>query len=235
VNRVFSAIVALTIAATPLAAQTPAPTTPQPPPTGVPAPSPGTAKPAQPAQPTTAKPTPPGTSKPAQPAAAEIVPPPDYVIGAEDVLNIVIWREKDLSVEVMVRPDGKVSVPLLNDVQAAGLTPEQFRQQLTAAAAKFVAEPSVTVIVRAINSRKVFITGEVRSPGTYPLIGPTTVLQLLALAGGTTEFAKVKDIGVLRTESGRTVRLPFNYREVSRGRRIDQNVLLRPGDTVVVP
>jgi polysaccharide export outer membrane protein len=231
VRRAFSAILALWLAATPLAAQTqkPAPTAPQPPPAGVPAPSPGTAKPAQPA---TTRPGQPGTT-PAQPA--EIVPPPDYVIGPEDVLNIVIWREKDLSAEVMVRPDGKVSLPLVNDVQAAGLSPEQFRQQLTAATAKFVAEPAVTVIVRAIHSRKVYIMGEVRSPGPYPLPGPTTVLQLIAQAGGLSEFADAGDIGVVRTENGRAVRLKFNYNEVARGRKIEQNVLLKPGDTVIVP
>jgi polysaccharide export outer membrane protein len=226
VRRVFSAILALWLAATPLAAQTqnPAPAAPQPPPTGVPAPAPGTARPAQP-----------GPAKPVQPAPAEIIPPPDYVIGAEDVLNIVIWREKDLSVEVMVRPDGKVSVPLLNDVQAAGLSPEQFRQQLTTAAAKFVADPSVTVIVKAINSRKVYIMGEVRAPGPYPLPGPTTVLQLIAQAGGLSEFADSKDIGVVRMENGRAVRLKFNYDDVARGRKIEQNVVLKPGDTVIVP
>jgi polysaccharide export outer membrane protein len=232
-SRAFSAILALWLAVTPLAAQTqqPAPAAPQPPPAGVQAPSPRTAQPAQPA-PTT--PGQPGTKTPGQPAA-EIIPPPDYVIGAEDVLNIVIWREKDLSAEVMVRPDGKVSLPLVNDVQAAGLTPEQFRQQLTAATAKFVAEPAVTVIVRAINSRKVYIMGEVRTPGPYPLPGPTTVLQLIAQAGGLSEFADAKDIGVVRMENGRAIRLKFNYNDVARGRKIEQNVLLKPGDTVIVP
>jgi polysaccharide export outer membrane protein len=232
-SRAFSAILALWLAVTPLAAQTqqPAPAAPQPPPAGVQAPSPRTAQPAQPA-PTT--PGQPGTKTPGQPAA-EIIPPPDYVIGAEDVLNIVIWREKDLSAEVMVRPDGKVSLPLVNDVQAAGLTPEQFRQQLTAATAKFVAEPAVTVIVRAINSRKVYIMGEVRAPGPYPLPGPTTVLQLIAQAGGLSEFADSKDIGVVRMENGRAVRLKFNYDDVARGRKIEQNVVLKPGDTVIVP
>jgi polysaccharide export outer membrane protein len=173
---------------------------------------------------------------PPAPAAVTVAAPPGgYVIGPDDVLVITFWREKDMSAEVIVRPDGLISLPLLNEVQAAGLTPEQLRGKLADAASRYIEAPAPSVLVKQINSRKVFITGEARSPGTYPLIGPTTVLQLLALAGGTTEFAKVKDIGVLRTESGRTVRLPFNYREVSRGRRIDQNVLLRPGDTVVVP
>lgn len=161
--------------------------------------------------------------------------PPDYVIGAEDVLSIVVWREKELSADVTVRPDGKVSLPLLNDVQAAGLSPEQFRQQLTTAAAKFVADPSVTVMVKAINSRKVYIMGEIARPGPYPLTGPVTVLQLIALSGGLTQFADSKGIGVMRIENGRPRRLPFNYHDVARGRKIEQNVLLRPGDTIIVP
>ena len=175
----------------------------------------------------------PATSVPAEPV--EVVAPPDYVIGPEDVLSIVVWREKDLSADVTVRPDGKVSLPLLNDVQAAGLSPEQFRQQLTTAAAKFVADPSVTVIVKAINSRKVYIMGEIARPGPYPLTGPVTVLQLIALSGGLTQFADEKGIGVMRIENGRPLRLPFNYHDVARGRKIEQNVLLRPGDTIIVP
>jgi polysaccharide export outer membrane protein len=225
VIRAFVGLLTALLTASLAGAQTPAPVAPQPPPAGVAQPVPATATPAQP-----------GTTKPGQPAApAAVTPPADYVIGAEDVLNIVIWREKDLSAEVVVRPDGMVTLPLMNDVQAAGLTPEQFRQQLTVAASKFVAEPSVTVIVRAINSRQVYIMGEVRTPGPYPLAGPTTVLQLIAKAGGLTEYADAKDIGVMRTENGRAVRMKFNYRDVSRGRKIEQNVLLRPGDTVIVP
>lgn len=213
--RVFVGLLGAMLTTVAVGAQAPAPVAPQPPPAGVSTPPPA------------------GTAEPGQPDG--VTPPADYVIGAEDVLNIVIWREKELSAEVMVRPDGKVSLPLLNDVQAAGLTPEQFRLQLTVAAAKFVADPAVTVIVRAINSRKVYIMGEVRSPGPYPLAGPTTVLQLIARAGGLSEYADAKDIGVMRTENGRAVRLKFNYRDVARGRKIEQNVLLRPGDTVIVP
>lgn len=169
------------------------------------------------------------------PAATGVLAPPDYVIGAEDVLEVVVWREKDLSAQVMVRPDGMVSLPLLNDVQAGGLTPEQFRERVSAGAAKYVESPSVTVIVKQINSRKVSVMGEVVKPGIYPLLAPTTVLQLLALAGGPTAFADVKDISVVRTIDGKTSRLLFNYKEVARGRRMEQNVLLLPGDTVIVP
>jgi polysaccharide export outer membrane protein len=161
--------------------------------------------------------------------------PPDYVIGPDDVLAVVFWREKDLSADAAVRPDGKISLPLLNDVQASGLTPEQLRVQLTAAAAKYVTDPTVTVVVKAINSRKVFITGQVGKPGPYPLTGPTTVMQLIAVAGGVHEFADSKNIIILRVENGRQVALRFNYKDVSKRKNLKQNIELKPGDTVVVP
>lgn len=185
-------------------------------------------RPAQPAEVAAEKP-------PADQVPLGVTPPADYVIGAEDVLEVIVWREKDLSTQVMVRPDGLVSLPLLNDVQAGGLTPEQFRERVSRAAAKFVESPSVTVIVRTINSRKVYVMGEVARPGTYPLTAPTTVLQLLGTAGGPTPFADLKDISVVRTIGEKTIFLPFNYREVTRGRKMEQNVLLRPGDTVIIP
>ena len=170
-----------------------------------------------------------------KPVPEGVKPPADYVIGAEDVLEVIVWREKDLSTQVMVRPDGLVSLPLLNDVQAGGLTPEQFRERVSAGFGKFVEAPSVTVIVRTINSRKVYVMGEVARPGTYPLTAPTTVLQLLGTAGGPTAFADLKDIAIVRTIGDKTVRLPFNYREVTKGRKMEQNVMLRPGDTVIIP
>ena len=142
--------------------------------------------------------------------AAPVVPA-DYVIGPEDVLTIVYWRDKDMTAEVAVRPDGKISLPLLNDVQAAGLTPAQLREQLTAASQKFLEDPNITVVVRQMNSHKVFITGEVNKPGPYPLIGPTTVLQLISIAGGLHEYADSRKIIILRTENGRPISLPFNY------------------------
>jgi polysaccharide export outer membrane protein len=166
---------------------------------------------------------------------AGVETPPDYVIGPDDVLAVVFWREKDLSADAAVRPDGKISLPLLNDVQASGLTPEQLRVQLTAAAAKYVTDPTVTVVVKAINSRKVFITGQVGKPGPYPLTGPTTVMQLIAVAGGVHEFADSKNIIILRVENGRQVALRFNYKDVSKRKNLKQNIELKPGDTVVVP
>jgi polysaccharide export outer membrane protein len=162
--------------------------------------------------------------------------PPGYTIGAEDVLSVTVWKEPDMSVDsVVVRPDGKISLPLINELDAASLTPEQLRAVITERAAKFVAEPTVSVVVREIRSRRVFITGSVANPGAFPLGGGTTVLQLIALAGGLTEFANKKNIVVTRQENGRSVVLPFNYSDITKGKNLNQNVVLRPGDTVVVP
>jgi polysaccharide export outer membrane protein len=173
----------------------------------------------------------PGTAN--VPAGAVI--PPGYVIGADDVLAIVFWRDKEMSGEVAVRPDGKISLPLLNDVDAAGLTPEQLRERLTEAAGRLIEDPNVSVIVKTINSRKVFVTGQVGKPGPYPLSAPTTVLQLLATAGGVLEYAKAKDIRIMRTENGKQVSYKFNYKDVIEGKNLKQNIELKPGDTVIVP
>ena len=182
---------------------------------------------------------------PAKPSAAKppadvnipagVVPPADYVIGPDDVLTVVFWRDKDMSTEVAVRPDGMISLPLLNDVKAAGLTPDQLRDELTKAAEKFVEVPSVSVVVKTINSRKVFITGQVGKPGPYPLTAPTTVMQLIATAGGVHEFADTKNITILRTENGRQVALRFNYNDVLKRKNLKQNIELKPGDTIIVP
>jgi polysaccharide export outer membrane protein len=169
------------------------------------------------------------------PAAAAVIPPPEYVIGPDDVLSVMFWRDKDISLEVTVRPDGRISVPLINDVQAAGLTPLQLRDRLTEDAQTFVDDPNVTVIVRQINSRRVFVAGEVNKPGPYPLMDRTTVLQMLAMAGGLKDYASGKDIAVMRPENGRTVVLPFNYKDVAKHKNLQQNIELKPGDTIVVP
>ncbi len=188
-----------------------------------------TQKPAGQAKPVGQKP--PAPIVPAPPVA----PPPGYVIGPDDVLQVLYWREKDVSAEVTVRPDGMISLPLLNDVQAAGLTPDQLRDKVNQLATKFFEDPSVTINIKAINSRKVFITGSVNKPGPYPLTSPTTVLQLIAMAGGLTEFADQKNITVMRTENGRPVSYPFNYKDVTRRKNLQQNIELKPGDTVIVP
>lgn len=164
-----------------------------------------------------------------------VTPPAGYVIGPEDVLVVVFWRDKDMSGEVVVRPDGMISLPLINDMPAAGLTPDQLRLRLEEAAAKFIEEPNATVVVKQINSRKVFITGEVAKPGPYPLTGPITVLQLIAMAGGLHEYAKSERIVILRVLGGRQVSYRFNYKEVSKQKKLTQNIELEVGDTVVVP
>jgi polysaccharide export outer membrane protein len=160
--------------------------------------------------------------------------PPGYVIGPEDFLAVVFWQEKDLSTEVVVRPDGKISLPLLNDVQAAGHTPEQLAAIVSKAASKFVTEPLATVIVKQINSRKVFVLGAVGKPGPVNLTTDMTVLQLLSLVGGLQEYAKRKDITVVRRENGQERRYKFNYDEVMAGKKTAQNIKLEPGDTVLV-
>jgi polysaccharide export outer membrane protein len=161
--------------------------------------------------------------------------PADYVIGVDDVLSVLFWNEKDMSAEVTVRPDGKVALPLLNDVAAAGLTPDQLRDQLLEAARKYVENPNPTVMVKTINSRKVFITGQIEKPGTYPLNSTVRVLQLIAMAGGLREFVQGKNISVLRSQDGRQVVHRFNYQDVLNAKNVDQNIELKPGDTVVVP
>jgi polysaccharide export outer membrane protein len=176
-----------------------------------------------------------GVAGTAPPVPAGVTPPPGYVIGPDDNLAVMFWREKELSADVVVRPDGMISLPLLNDIKAAGLTPEELRLAVVAAAGKYVEEPTATVVIKAINSRKIFITGQVSKPGTYPLGGPTTVLQFLATAGGALEYADTKKIVIVRSEDGRTVTHRFNYKEVLEGKNLKQNIELKPGDTVVVP
>lgn len=161
--------------------------------------------------------------------------PAGYVIGPEDVLSIVFWRDKDMSADVVVRPDGRISLPLLNDVQAAGRTPDQLGAELVAAAGKFIADPNATVVVKEIHSRKVFITGNVAKPGSYPLSGDMNVLQLIALAGGLAEDADAKNIVIMRNEAGHAQSFKFNYKDVVKQRGVQQNIALKPGDTVVVP
>ena len=184
-------------------------------------------------QPTPAVPAAPGAAD-ARATTVTPVLPPGYVIGAGDVLSIVFWRDKDMSADVVVRPDGKISLPLLNEVQAAGYPPEQLRVALVTAAAKYIEDPNATVVVKEIHSRNVFITGNVAKPGTYPLSRDMTVLQLIASAGGLQEYADAKNITVIGMENG-TQYHKFNYKEVVKRKRTEQNILLKPGDTVVVP
>lgn len=174
-------------------------------------------------------------SDPAKPISTPATTDPAYIIGPEDVLDINVWKEPDMTRTVPVRPDGKISLPLINDVQAAGSTPQQLAASVTEKLRKYVQEPQVTVIVTAINSQRVFVVGEVLRAGAFPLIPGMTVLQALSSAGGFTTFADVKKIHVMRTVNGKQQNLPFNYREVLKGDNPAQNIKLLPGDTVIIP
>jgi polysaccharide export outer membrane protein len=160
---------------------------------------------------------------------------PNYIIGAQDVLDISVWKEPEVSRVVPVRPDGRISLPLLNDVQAAGMTPSQLAAQITTSLKKFVTDPQVTVIVTTINSQRVYILGEVTRPGAFPMLPGMNVLQGLSSAGGFTQFAKTKSIYVLRMEDGKQQKYPVNYKDVISGKRPEQNISLKAGDTIVVP
>jgi polysaccharide biosynthesis/export protein len=168
-------------------------------------------------------------------AAQDAQPPSDYVIGPEDVIGVVFWRDTDMSGDLTVRSDGKVTLPLLGDIHAAGLKPDALKTRIQTAAAKYITDPNVTIVVRQMNSRKVFITGQVTTPGAYPLTGPRTVMQLIALAGGLLEYADAENVTIMRQEASGTRSFKFNYKDVSRGRKLEQNIALLPGDTVVVP
>src|SRR5271155_779297 len=158
---------------------------------------------------------------------------PSYVIGAQDVLDINVWKEPDVSRVVPVRPDGKISLPLLNDVQAAGLTPAQLAAQVTESLKKFVTNPQVTVIVTTINSQRVYLLGEVSRPGAFPMIPGMTVLQAISSGGGFTQYARTGKIYVLRNENGKQVKYPFNYKEVINAKKPEQDIPLKAGDTIV--
>jgi len=172
----------------------------------------------------------------AAPSAQAVPMADDYVIGPTDVLSVLFWGDKDMSSEVTVRPDGKISLPLLNDVVAAGQTPEQLRRVLTDRSKRFMRDaPEITVVVKQVNNNRAFVTGQVAHPGPYVLTGSTTVLQVLAMAGGFTEFADRKRILITRVENGEPKFITFNYEEMLKRQDPKQNVVLRAGDTIVVP
>ena len=159
---------------------------------------------------------------------------PEYVIGPEDVLHIAVWKEADLTATLPVRPDGKISLPLLDDVQASGLTPKQLAASVTEKLKKYIADPRVTVVVTQINSKRIYLVGEVLHAGATPMLPNMTVLQALSSAG-LNQFANTKRIYLLRTENGKQQKLPVDYRKLVKGEQIEQNYLLQPGDTIVVP
>lgn len=159
----------------------------------------------------------------------------DYVIGEQDTLTITIWKEKDLSGTVVVRPDGKVTVPLVGEIKVVGMTPVQLQNTLTERLRPFITVPQVSVAVNQINSRKVYLIGQAMREGTFEINSSTTVLQIIAQAGGLRDFAKRKKIYILRQQGDKQLRYAFNYDNVIRGRNRDQNIQLQPGDTIVVP
>lgn len=159
------------------------------------------------------------------------VDPKTYVIGPEDLLVVRVWREAELSGEFPVRPDGRISLPLVNEIQAAGLTPEQLKAAVEKGLSRYMTQPEVSVAVRQVNSKKYFIIGEVQKPGSYPLTVPTSVLEALVNAGGFRDFANPKKIVILRGGE----RLKFNYKEVISGKKMDQNIRLESGDQIIVP
>lgn len=191
----------------------------------------------------TAAPTQPDASKPAAAPSAANPPksvsgirPDSYIIGAEDVITIFVWKEPDMSKTIPVRPDGMISLPLVGEIKAAGYTPVQLEGVLADAMKKYVSEPQVTVVIEKVSSLNFNIVGEVNHPGYFPLTKRMTVLDAIAMAGGFRDFAKTKKIYVLRTAAnGTQERVPFNYKEVIKGQNPQQNIELQPRDTIVVP
>ena len=184
------------------------------------------------------------TARPAAVSAASAAPDPttqtaagrvpDYIIGPDDVLHVAVWKEPDLTVTLPVRSDGKISLPLLNDIQAGGLTPMQLAASLTDRLKKYISDPRVTVVVTQINSKRIYFVGEVAHTGAMPMLPNMTVLQAIASAG-LTQFANTKKIYVMRMDNGKQLKLPVNYHKLVKGEDLDHNYVLQPGDTIVVP
>jgi polysaccharide export outer membrane protein len=158
-----------------------------------------------------------------------------YLLQAGDVLVVAVWKEPELSLELLVRPDGGISMPLAGDIDAAGHSADQVRAVIDERLRKFIPDPAVTVAVKAASGNQVFIVGKVNRPGQYPMNRPLDVMQVLSLAGGATPFASLNDIRVLRRDGGKEISIPFHYAQVESGRHLEQNIVLHGGDTVVVP
>jgi polysaccharide export outer membrane protein len=179
----------------------------------------------------------PVSTTPGSPVPASAPPAiTDYVIGPEDLLQITVWKNESLSRELAVRPDGKISMPLLHDIQAAGLTPMQLQEKLSTALGEFMPNPEVSVTVTDVRSYRISVLGEVVKPGVLQLKSDTTVLEAIALAGGFRDFASPSKIVILRKNGdGQTNKIPFNYNRVVKDNRAEGNVTLKSGDVVVVP
>ena len=173
----------------------------------------------------------------AQAGVAQTAPPDQdkYLLGAEDTIEISVWKEPDLTKQLIVRPDGKITYPLIGEVQAAGLTVKQLQREISKRLEKYVTDANVTVILLKALHYKIYVTGKVNKPGDFVVGRPTTVMQAIAMAGGLTPFASPGSIAVLRQAGGKEEIFPFNYKEVSRGLSLGQNRILEPGDVVVVP
>jgi polysaccharide export outer membrane protein len=169
-------------------------------------------------------------------AQAEIAADSDrYVIGAEDVLYIHVWREETVTKTVSVRMDGMISIPLVDEIQAAGLTPLQLKEKLTERLKQFIENPNATVVVMEANSFKVYISGQISKPGIYRLRSDTTLAQIISMAGGLTEWANQKKIIIIRKENGKEKRFTINYKKIVKGEDLDSNIILKSGDTIIVP
>lgn len=167
---------------------------------------------------------------------AEVVADSDqYVIGPEDVLYIHVWKEEILSRNVTVRMDGKISIPLVNDIQAIGLTPSQLKEALTKKLQEFIEDPNVSVLVMEANSFKVYISGQIKTPGVYRLRSETSIAQIISMAGGFTDWADQKKIIIIRKETGKEKRMTVNYKKIIKGEDLNSNIVLKPGDTIIVP
>jgi polysaccharide export outer membrane protein len=158
-----------------------------------------------------------------------------YVIGAEDVLSIHVWKEDAFTKTIPVRMDGKISLPLVQEIKAAGLTPLQLKEVLTRRLKEFIENPVVSVTVAEANSYKVYVSGQVKTPGVYRLRSETSVAQIIPMAGGFTDWANQKKILIIRNENGREKRMTVNYKKILRGSDPDSNVILKTGDTIIVP
>ncbi len=179
----------------------------------------------------------PGANPGASTSSASTLPAsPTYVISPGDVLDISVWKEPEISFRGLpVRPDGKISLPLINDVKASGLTAMQLSALITQKLKKYIEDPQVTVVVAAVNSQHYYVLGEVLHAGVFPLLPGITVLQALSAAGGFTQFANSKKIYVLRNVNGQQQKMPFNYKDVVEGKNLQENIELKPGDTIIVP